>query len=143
MNHSRTYFMWIGLALIIGASSCASTSQMKVAGGAESPAAQGEVKLGTTDNGNTSVQFMVKHLAPPDRMNPGATVYLVWVRPLEPGSSATSLGAMQLNDNLEGEINAVTPLRAFDIFVTAEAMQTATWPTGKELLTQRVQMANK
>lgn len=143
MNYSRTYSILVGLALIIGASSCASTSQMKVQGGADTPAAQGEVKLGTTDNGNTSVRFMVKHLAPPARMNPGATVYLVWARPLEPGSSATSLGAMQLNDNLEGEIEAVTPLRAFDIFVTAEAMQTATWPTGKELLSQRVQMGNK
>ncbi len=143
MHNSRTYSVVVGLALIIGVSACASSSQMKVAGGVETPAAQGEVKLGTTDNGNTSVQFMVKHLAPPVRMSPGATVYLVWVRPLEPGSSATSLGAMQLNDNLEGSIDAVTPLRAFDIFVTAEAMQTATWPSGKELLSQRVQMQNK
>ena len=143
---SESKKMWavaLTAALLFAVGACASSSQIRLAGSSDIPAAQGNVTVGTTENGNTRVQFAVKHLAPPDRMNPGATVYLVWVRPLEAGSSATSLGAMQLNENLEGEISTVTPLRAFDIFVTAEAMQTATWPTGKELLSQRVQMGNK
>ncbi len=58
--------------------------------------------------------------------------YTVWVRRLDPGSSATSLGALQLNDNLEGEVDAVTPLRAFDIIVAPEPAQTATDGTGSD-----------
>jgi len=130
-------------ALLFAVGACASSSQIRLAGSPDIPAAQGNVTVGTTENGNTSVQFTVKHLAPPDKVSPGSTVYLVWARPLDPGSTATSLGALQLSENLEGELATVTPLRAFDIFLTPESAQAATFPSGREMLTARVQMRNK
>ncbi len=65
-----------------------------------SPAAQGTVKTSVADNGNTALSVRVKHLAPPSKMVSDATVYVVWI---QPGDAAIqNVGAMSLNDNLEG-----------------------------------------
>jgi hypothetical protein len=142
MHRQKPLSIALGLALIIGMNACAAT-KVTLTGNPDIPAAQGEVKLGTSENGNTTIDLQVKHLAPPEKVNPAATVFMVWVRPMDPGANPVSLGALQVNEKLEGRMSTVTPLRAFDLFVTAEPTQLSTGPTGKELFTAHVQMSKK
>jgi hypothetical protein len=98
------------------------------------PAAEGKVKLRQTSSGNTEIQLEVKHLAPPARINPTTSVFVVWVRGLEAGALPQNLGALRTNKNLNGKLKSVTSLREFDLFLTAEGTQTVTAPTTTELM---------
>src|SRR5687767_12997860 len=114
--------------------------QVRLTTSPDIPAAQGSVKVSTTENGNTKIDLSVQHLAPPERVNPGATVYVVWVRGSEPGAAQQSLGALRIDDELRGSMTAVTPLRSFDLYITAEPSPLGAAPTGKTLLNTAVKM---
>jgi hypothetical protein len=100
------------------------------------PAATGTVDLGTDDNGNTRVDLKVQHLAKPQNLTPPKTTYVVWIQARD--GRPENVGQLQVNDNLEGEFKTTTPLRTFDIFVTAEDGPSATSPTGPEVFHQVV-----
>jgi len=104
------------------------------------PGAEGRAKVSTTDNGNTKIELVVKHLAPPENVDPGATVYVVWARGSENYAEPQNLGALKVDSNLNGNISAATNLRSFDLFVTAEPSQSTTRPTGRMLLETNVVM---
>lgn len=82
------------------------------------PAAEGKVNTDKDRNGNTSVEVQVKHLAKPESLTPAKQTYLVWVQ--QHGKDADLLGALRVNENLEGSLKATTPYKEFEIFVTAE-----------------------
>lgn len=128
------------IATGMAAFSCAGPRELRLTTSPDIPAAQGTAMIGTTDNGNTKIDLTVEHLASPERVAPGTTVYIVWVRANEPGAQPQSLGALTVDANLKGSISAVTPLRAFDLYITAEPSQMSTAPTGKTLLSTTVAM---
>ena len=109
----------------------------------QNPAADGSVATDHDDNGNTRVTVEVKHLAPPDRVASGATVYVVWAQPFDPQGPAQNLGALQVSDDLRGTLHAVTAMRAFDLIVTAEPSPAATQPSSASLLSARVSPGNR
>jgi hypothetical protein len=82
------------------------------------PAAEGKVTTGNDRNGNTNVEVQVKHMATPQSLTPAKQGYLVWVQPR--GKDPELLGALRVNDDLEGTLKATTPYKDFEIFVTAE-----------------------
>jgi hypothetical protein len=45
-----------------------------------------------------------------------------------------------VNSDLIGEMETVTPLRSFELFITPESSHTVTAPTGKILLSARIEM---
>jgi len=98
------------------------------------PAAGGTARLRDTKNGNIEVKLRVKHLAQPGRISPGAEVFVVWARGLEPGAAAQNLGALQVDKNLNGKLTALTAMSSFDLFITCEMSQTVTAPTTEPLL---------
>jgi len=95
---------------------CDTTHQML--SDADVPASQGTVTVGAADNGNTDVTVRVKHLAPPSKIAPAATIYVVWIQPSN--GAKQNVGALALNDNLEGSLDTVTPHRQFLLTVTPE-----------------------
>jgi hypothetical protein len=97
------------------------------------PGARGNASAFVTDNGNTQVDVKVEHLAEPDKVYPGATVYVVWVEDKN-GGAAQNLGALKVDDDLSGSITAVTPMKVFDLYITAEPNAVTTAPTGEPLL---------
>ena len=119
---------------------CSGSRQLRLSGNPDIPAAEGRVKLSTTDNGNTKIDLVVEHLAPPQRVDAEAGVYMVWVRGNDTASQVQSLGALRVSDDLDGTLTAVTPLRSFDLFITAEPSQSSVTPTGKTLLDTSVRM---
>jgi hypothetical protein len=129
------------IAIAIGAmaAGCATTpsTQVAMSTSEDIPAARGMVTVTPTDNLNTRVEVQVEHLAPPGRVAPGATTYVVWAR--VPGEDRVqNLGALQVDRNLRGTLETVTPLRNFDVIITAETNATAAEPS-KELLSVNVQ----
>jgi hypothetical protein len=120
------------LAGIVATASAAVTRQL--GNSSEIPAAEGSVRLKHTKNGNVEIKLTVKHLAPAGRITPGANVFVVWARGLEPGAEAQNLGALKTDKNLNGKLTAGTAMASFDLFITCEQSQTATFPAAPELL---------
>ncbi len=101
------------------------------------PAAQGTVKATEGDNGNTKLIVHVKHLAPPSRVAADAKVYVVWVQPRE--GAKQNIGALKLNDNLEGKLETMTPHARFQLFVTPEVSSTVSEPTHDPVFSTEVE----
>lgn len=105
-----------------------------------SPAAQGTVKTSVGDNGNTVLSVRVKHLAPPSKIKSDATVYVVWIRPGD--AAIQNVGALTLNDDLEGQLDTVTPHHRFTVSVTPEPGAQGAQPTHDAVFTTRVEGSN-
>ena len=121
---------------------CASgPSTFGLRGGPEIPASEGEVTASPGDNNqNTKVVVVVRHLAVPDRVVPGATSYVVWVQRSEDERDAQNIGALHVNEKLDGKLETVTALKQFLLFITAESSPSAMTPTGKALMKTNVVM---
>jgi hypothetical protein len=65
-----------------------------------------------------------------------ATVYVVWVQPRN--TSRQNVGALVLNDNLEGSLNTVTPHSEFTLSVTPEPSGQVEVPTHQAVFTAEV-----
>lgn len=112
-------------------------------GSPTNPAAEGQVKATDGDNGNTKIELSVKHLTQPAKIAQGTTAYVVWVEPLDGDRHASNVGALKVDDNLEGHLETVTPLRTFNLYVTPEPTATATAPSGVRVLSQTVNRNGK
>jgi len=97
------------------------------------PAAQGKVKFSKTNDGNIAIKLSVKYLADPQKLQPPAAIYAVWVRK-DKDSTAQNIGALKVEKNREGTLKSVTPLHSFQLFITAEANGQVQEPTGSQLL---------
>ncbi len=62
----------IAILIVTGltAASCAGPKEVRLAGNGDIPAAESTVKVGTNENGNTTFDLTVKHLALPQRVDP-------------------------------------------------------------------------
>src|SRR5438874_2695822 len=107
-----------GCASILGRSSAQQSVAMAPSDGV--PAAMGQVDVRKEPNGNTRVDVSVKHLAPPERIAPNATNYVVWMKPIKGDEPPQNAGALTIDKNLKGKLRTVTPLKSFDVFITAE-----------------------
>jgi hypothetical protein len=97
------------------------------------PAAQGKVKFDKTNDGNVAIKLSVKYLADPQKLQPPAAIYVVWVSN-DKDSQAQNIGALKVDKDREGTLKSVTPLHAFQLFVTAEANGQVQTPAGPRLL---------
>jgi hypothetical protein len=96
------------------------------------PAAEGTVKFARADNGNTTIHLVVKHLAHPSNLTPPANTYAVWVR-ANKESAPEKIGVLVVDQNLDGELNGMTPLHSFEMFVTGESSVQVNRPSGNSL----------
>ncbi len=96
------------------------------------PAAEGKVITDNDRNGNTGVEVQVKHMATPQSLTPPKQTYLVWVQPR--GKDPELLGALRVNDGLEGSLKATTTYKDFDILVTAEDNMKPEMPSSMVIL---------
>jgi len=105
-----------GLALAAALAGCGGKVAVNVS--SLVPATQAELKTGKDGNDNPVVELKVKHLAPPQNLQPSRSVYVVWVE--TPDRKAVNAGKLKLNDDLEGEIKIMTPYPRFRLIVSAE-----------------------
>lgn len=97
------------------------------------PAAQGKVKFGKTDNGNTTIDLVVKYLAEPQKLAPPAAIYVVWVNAGQ-DAQPQNIGSLKVDAKRKGTLKTITPMHTFKLFVTAEANGEVQAPTGERLL---------
>jgi hypothetical protein len=102
-----------------------------------SAAAQGQVMVNDAGNGNAELVVEIKHVPKADKAAPGATTYVVWAKPS--GGEPMNLGAISVNDELNGSLRTVTPMKHFDIFITAEPSAQAMRPSATPVLSARVE----
>lgn len=139
---SSRFLLPVLLPLALAASllgGCASTKNNdNIAMASTVPAAQGELKVSDAGS-NTSIDLSVRHLAPPERISSQASTYVVWVRPLADDTGrAQNLGALSVDRDLSGRLRTTTPLKQFELFVTAEPSTVAEAPTGERVLSAMV-----
>ena len=130
---------WLGLGLFLGLAACGGHARPFALEASQAvPGAAGEVTTSTGPNGNTEVKIAVKHLAPPERVAAGATVYVVWASDVAAPATAHNLGALRVDSDLRGKLETVTPLRSFALQITPEASPTVEAPMNPPVLQVRV-----
>ena len=101
------------------------------------PGAMGTVNVTPISNGaNTRLDVKVEHLAPPSKINPKANIYIVWARAAN--EKPQNLGALEVDKDLKGELQTLTTLRAFELFLTPEASGSESEPTTPPVLSTHV-----
>lgn len=125
----------IGILLALSGPACGGTT-VPLVGTTRAPAAQGEVRGKADSNGNTRLTIEVQHLAPPEKVQPGATCYVVWVS--NDVSIPQNLGALTLDSDLRGRLETTTPLHGFTVIITPEPSPTVVAPRGPVVLTAEV-----
>ena len=101
------------------------------------PGARGDVDISKDNNGNTKLKMKVQHLANAENLTPPANGYVIWLR--ERDGNAENQGQLKVGKNLEATFETVTPLKNFDVFVTAEQDLKTKTPSGVEVLKASVQ----
>jgi hypothetical protein len=127
-QHKLVWFAIVAFLL----AAAASAREDKLTNTGMAPAAQGKVITSTDRNGNTDVEIQVKHVATPQSLTPPHQTYLVWVQPR--GKEAELLGALRVNEDLEGSLKATTTYKDFDVLVTAEDSIKEAAPSGNVIL---------
>ena len=101
------------------------------------PGARAEVAISKDKNGNTRLKMTVQHLANLESLTPRAVAYVVWLQ--ERGGNSENQGQLKMDKNLKATFETVTPLKSFDVFVTAEQDLRAKGPSGPEVLKATIQ----
>jgi hypothetical protein len=101
------------------------------------PGARGEIAISRDKNGNTSLKMKVEHLANLENLTPRASAYVVWFR--ERGGTSENQGQLKVDKNLKASFETVTPLKSFDVSVTAEQDARVAGPSGPEVLRATIQ----
>jgi hypothetical protein len=123
-------------ALALTACALQAAKKIQLTGASIVPAAHGEIDVGKDHNGNTEIRMTMQHLARPENLSPPMATYVVWLQ--EKGASADNRGQLEINNQLEASFRTVTPLKSFDVFVTAEPESTVKTPSGPEVLRANV-----
>lgn len=94
--------------------------------------AEGSARFTKSDDGDVVVEIKVEHLRDPERLDPAAWAYVAWAR----GTSGVplNLGPLSVSRDREGRLKAVTQLKSFELFVTAEPAADVERPSGEPLL---------
>ena len=130
----RIAIVFLGLVI---ASSTAYGKKFPLTASTVVPGARGNVDVGKDSNGNTKVKLQAQHLAEPGKLTPPRTEYVVWFQ--EKGGEAQTQGRLRIDKNLKGSFETSTPLKNFDVFVTAESDPSTKQPVGTEVLRTTVQ----
>jgi hypothetical protein len=101
------------------------------------PGARAEVAISNDKNGNTRLEMKVQRLANLENLTPRASAYVVWFQ--ERGGNSENHGQLKMDKNLNATFETVTPLKSFDVFVTAEQDSRAKGPSGPEVLRATIQ----
>jgi hypothetical protein len=124
------------IAFIFSLSSCA--KKIYFSNSSVEPAAQGSVKMTKDRNENYSLNINIMNLAPPERMQPASSVYLVWMD--TEGNGTKNLGKIMsggnmLSKTLKGSLNSVTRFKPTRVYITAETDPGVTTPGNLVVMT--------
>ena len=129
------------IALLGGAAvstGCGGGSSYSVIGTPRAPDADGQVSLEGIEGGNRLVKIQLQHVPPPSRLGPGLTVYVVWFT--ANGQAPVKAGLLAFDEgSRKGNLVATTPLRNFQLRITAERAQDVASPGETTILERQIQ----
>ncbi|MFS8067008.1 MAG: hypothetical protein ACMG6S_11610 [Byssovorax sp.] len=123
------------LALALGLAGCGA-APIQLVSSPNVPAASGEITTEEGENGNLKLGIEVKHLAAPEKIQPGATVFVVWVEAA--GATPQNVGALRIDEDHTGRLDTTTPHRRFNLAITAEEEPATALPKGPRVLSAAV-----
>jgi len=127
-----------GSLMVLAAVGCAGPAKYQVTGSGRAPDADGRITVEKAEGGNSMVTLDVNHLAPPDRMESGATTYVVWFQ--KQGQPAMRAGQLGYDKGKRaGTMRATTTNRQFDVLVTAEASGVVPSPSDVVIFQKQVE----
>jgi hypothetical protein len=102
--------------------------------------AKGHVDVvSVSDAGNGTFKVHVDHLGDPAKLNPSATVYVVWLMPKgKEDATIQNMGAIKVDDEFTGDLEFNSSFKAFEVTVTPEASADLAKPTGRDVLKTNV-----
>jgi len=104
----------LGIAMLTGCATTESAFQPS----SVMPGVETKIGVSADANGNSRVQFKVKHLAPPNSLVPPKSFYVVWSQNAE--GRSVPLGRLWIGTNRDGSLEATLPFIEFRLIVTAE-----------------------
>jgi hypothetical protein len=116
-------------------------SKQPLSASSKNTAGEGTVTAKVGKNGNTDVEVLVKHLAPPSKLAPDASTYVVWLQPRN--AAIQNLGALQVDDDLVGTFDTTTPHRSFTLSITPEPSARMSEPSNDPVFTSDVAVAGE
>lgn len=123
------------LAALAGLCGCSRPQLIK---SPDLPGAEGRIAFRKTRDARTSIELEVKRLTQPEELLPPGYLYVAWVR-ADAEARPLNMGALELDKDLNGKLRALTHLKRFEVFVTAESSLEIDDPTGLPLLWARRQ----
>jgi hypothetical protein len=135
LPNPRAFFSIVPLVLMLGIwpfphSKIVMSSSQSV------PAAKGVIHATEDSNNNVKLEMSVHYLAQPGALTPSAAAYVVWLQP--DNDAAQNKGELKIGKDRDGNLNIVTPLKRFSIYVTPERSAQAAAPTGEHVLSANV-----
>lgn len=128
------------VAIALFAAACGGPLEYAVRG--TPTAADADAKIVADVNSKTvitTVNIEAEHLAPPDRLAPGATSYVVWARK-DSSSEWQRIGSLNYDaDKRTGTLeHATVPLTSFDLIVSAENQNAPKSPSPTVVIQQKI-----
>lgn len=116
--------MWLvlaGAALILGCTS----QQRTLRGTPVSPLSTAEVRTAAGPNDQMQLTVTVYNLPKPQLIAHDATMYIAWAKPSKESGQPHRLGQVTVDDSEVGTLQVMTPLREFELIITAEPADSA------------------
>lgn len=121
------------LAVSAAAAALAACAGPRVAAAPDLAHAEAVVKFGRLSDERVSIDLAVRRLEEPSKLSPPGHAYVAWVR-RAPEYPPQNVGALSVDEQLNGQLRTATDLRRFEFFVTAEAASDVDKPAGPPLL---------
>jgi hypothetical protein len=142
MNARKSISRW-GLGLIIlcvALSGCSGILRYSPKGTPRAPEADAMIEADVNEaSALTHLSIKTEHLAPPDRLTPGGTTYIVWARK-DDSSQWARVGSLKYNpDTRKGELVEVSvPQTSFDLIISIEKQPEPASPSADVVFSQKV-----
>jgi hypothetical protein len=143
---SRSFAFTFAAALFLPTAGCglfgrsSEPAKQPMTSSAANLTGEGTVEAKKGDNGNTSVEVRVKHLAIPSKVAADASVYVVWIQPRN--AAIQNVGALIVDGDLVGKLDTTTPFLAFTLTVTPEPSARMASPTHEAVFSASVERAD-
>lgn len=136
MKSLGSQLFFASLLAALTSAGCGS-SEYVIVGSPQAVGADAVASVEEIEGGNLLINVEARNLAPAGRLQPGASKFVMWVIPA--GKPAHNAGALEYDeDDREGHGVATTPVKSFELRVTAEASKDAATPGPTTVFTKQI-----
>jgi hypothetical protein len=136
MGKLKLLFVIVFVFVVSNGCSHANTTSVRMVAGASGANTTGEVQVSERDHGIVVVELTVDDLPSPQAVAANARSYVVWIE--QDAGYPYRIGSLRSSGDRDAYLEAVSPFRTFQLYVTAESEPEAQRPSERRILTARV-----